>query len=162
MPITKHCPGGLLRGVLRAPVRLYRRDLGWLLGHRFLYLVHRGRDTGVLRETVLEVVRHQPDSGEVVVVSGWGDRSQWYRNITRSPAVEIRVGRQHYRYPRQRVLDESETADLLAGYVRRHPHVARVLARVTGWPLLSEEGRAELARTLPAISFTPRDHSGSV
>ncbi|KGI80825.1 hypothetical protein IL38_14860 [Actinopolyspora erythraea] len=161
MSITRHGPRGMLRRALRAPVRLYRRDLGWLLGHRFLYLVHRGRDSGRLRETVLEVVRYRPDTGEVVVVSGWGTRSQWYRNITSSPAVEVRVGRQHYRHPRQRVLDESETADLLAGYVRKHPHVARALARTTGWPLLTPEGRAELARRLPAVSFTPRDHVGS-
>jgi len=35
-----------LRLAFRLPIYLYRLDLGWLLGHRFLLLVHRGRESG--------------------------------------------------------------------------------------------------------------------
>ncbi|NYH76962.1 deazaflavin-dependent oxidoreductase (nitroreductase family) [Actinopolyspora biskrensis] len=155
--MTRKVPRGVPRKLLRTPIHLYRRNLGWLLGSRFVYLVHRGRSSGLPRETVLEVVRHRPVSGEVVVISGWGTRSHWYRNITASPALEIRIGRRRYHRPRQRVLGESETAELLAGYVREHPWAARLLTRLTGWPMLTPRGRAELARTLPAVSFLPRE-----
>ena len=43
------------------PIYLYRLDLGRLLGHRFLLLVHRGRKSGLLRETVLEVILSKLD-----------------------------------------------------------------------------------------------------
>jgi len=45
-------PTGASRLAFRLPIYLYRLNLGWLLGHRFLMLVHRGRRSGLLRETV--------------------------------------------------------------------------------------------------------------
>jgi hypothetical protein len=50
-----------LRRLLRAPVYLYRWRLGWLLGRRFLLLIHVGHRTVGHRtarqhETVLEIV----------------------------------------------------------------------------------------------------------
>ena len=38
-------PGPVLRSVLRLPVYLYRWKLGWMLGHRFLLIVHEGQRT---------------------------------------------------------------------------------------------------------------------
>jgi hypothetical protein len=67
-------PTGALRLAFRLPIYLYRLDLGWLLGHRLLLLVHRGRESGLLRETVLEVLLHDPATRESVVLSAWGRR----------------------------------------------------------------------------------------
>jgi hypothetical protein len=58
------------------PIYLYRLDLlGRLLGHRFLLLVHRRRESGLLRETVLEVLLHDPSTREGVVLSAWGRKA---------------------------------------------------------------------------------------
>ena len=35
-------PAGALGLAVRLPIYLYRLNLGWLLGHRFILLVHRG------------------------------------------------------------------------------------------------------------------------
>jgi hypothetical protein len=51
---------------------LYRWRLGWLLGHRFLLVVHVGRRTGVRHETVLEVVSFDGVTSDAIVMSGWG------------------------------------------------------------------------------------------
>ncbi len=59
-PWLKSKPSGFLRLAFRLPIYLYRLNLGWLLGHRGLLLIHRGRKSGLLRETVLEVVRYDP------------------------------------------------------------------------------------------------------
>jgi deazaflavin-dependent oxidoreductase (nitroreductase family) len=83
-----------LRLAFRLPIYLYRLDLGWLLGHRFLLLVHRGRKTGLPHQTVLEVVLYDPSSRESVVVSAWGEDADWYRNIQKCPAIEIKSLRQ--------------------------------------------------------------------
>jgi hypothetical protein len=53
-------PAGALRLAFRLPIYLYRLDLGWLLGHRFLLFAHLGRKSGLLRETVLEVILYDP------------------------------------------------------------------------------------------------------
>ena len=60
MTLLDHQPTGLLKHLLRAPIWLYRAGLGPLLGHRFVYIAHRGRRTGARREVVLEVVGYTP------------------------------------------------------------------------------------------------------
>jgi hypothetical protein len=57
-------PTGASRLAFRLPIYLYRLDLGRLLGHRFLLLVHRGRESGLLRETLLEVLLYEPATRE--------------------------------------------------------------------------------------------------
>jgi deazaflavin-dependent oxidoreductase (nitroreductase family) len=85
-------PAGALRLALRLPIYLYRLNLGWLFGHRFLLFAHLGRKSGLLRETVLEVILYDPATRENVVLSAWGEKAGWYRNIEAVPALEVRTG----------------------------------------------------------------------
>jgi deazaflavin-dependent oxidoreductase (nitroreductase family) len=66
---------------------------GGILGGRFLLLEHIGRKSGRTRQTVLEVVGHDAESGRYVVASGWGTRSDWFQNVERGPRVTVQVGR---------------------------------------------------------------------
>ena len=85
--IRKSPPRGLLRLAARTPIWLYRLRLGWLLGGRFLMLTHIGRKTGRPRQVVLEVVRHDRDSNSFIVASGWGEQSNWFQNVQKTPQV---------------------------------------------------------------------------
>ena len=63
-------PRSRLVGFLfRVPIWLYRLHLGWLFGHRLLLLTHRGRTSGRIHQTLLEVAHYDPRSAECVVVS---------------------------------------------------------------------------------------------
>jgi deazaflavin-dependent oxidoreductase (nitroreductase family) len=126
-------PSPLLRWAMRLPTVLYRLHLGWLLGHRFVLLTHRGRRTGRIRRTVLEVVRYDRRTGEVIVAAGWGARSAWYRNLQARPALAISIGRTHYR-PVQRFLSPAEVELVLRDYQRRHPLLARYAIRLLRMP----------------------------
>ena len=75
--------GRRARRVLRGPTALYDVGLGWILGHRFLMLTHRGRRTGRLYRTVLEVLQWDREAHEAVVMAGLGKRAQWYRKRRR-------------------------------------------------------------------------------
>jgi deazaflavin-dependent oxidoreductase (nitroreductase family) len=116
------------------PIYLYRLDLGRLLGHRFLLLVHRGRKSGLPRETVLEVLLHDPATRESVALSAWGEESDWYRNVGATPALEVRTGGRRY-VPEQRFLDPEENHAVVSDYGRRHPLAFRPAARFVrfGW-----------------------------
>ncbi len=46
-----------MRRLARAPTRVYTAGFGWMFGHRFLVLTHRGRRSGREYRTMLEVVR---------------------------------------------------------------------------------------------------------
>jgi hypothetical protein len=70
-------PSRLLKVFFRAPAFMYRLGLGRMLGKRFVAVTHRGRKSGQLRETVLEVLVFDPDDKETVVVSAYGTRAEW-------------------------------------------------------------------------------------
>jgi deazaflavin-dependent oxidoreductase (nitroreductase family) len=82
---------GWRRAVARFPIRLYRRHLGLLLGHRVCLLTHTGRISGQPRQVVLEVTARDPVSGTVRLASGFGPGAQWYRNIQRHPEVTLQI-----------------------------------------------------------------------
>ncbi len=152
--------GKMWRRLLRAPVHLYRWRAGWLLGHRFLLLIHTGRRSGRRRETVLEVVEYRSDRPEAVVVSGFGPRADWLRNISANPNPEIIIGSQRFTAV-HRLLGNEEAAQVLARYERRHrwaaPVVRAILSRLLGWPYNgSDEHRRRVAAQLPFVAFRPR------
>jgi deazaflavin-dependent oxidoreductase (nitroreductase family) len=148
-------PSGALRAAFRLPIHLYRHRLGWLLGHRVLLLTHRGRRSGLVRQTPLEVVRHDPATGESVVVSAWGERADWYRNIETTSALEVRTGRERY-VPEQRFLSPEEAYAEISAYERDHPLLARILPRWVGLRLDgTERARRRFAGFARMVVFRP-------
>jgi deazaflavin-dependent oxidoreductase (nitroreductase family) len=153
-------PAGALGLTFRLPIYLYRLNLGWLLGHRFILLVHRGRKSGLLRETVLEVILYEPATRESVVLSAWGEKADWYRNVVATPALEVRTGGQRY-VPEQRFLAPQENHAVICDYGLRHPLAFRVFARVFGYPLDgTEAARRESVYSLRLVAFHPRNIEG--
>ena len=151
-------PGPVLRTFLRAPTLLYRAHLGWLLGSRFLCLVHRGRRSGKLRRTVVEVVHFDHRSEEAAVVAGWGPHTQWYLNLESAPAEEVRVGRRRWRAPRQRFLDEAERVALLSRLRARPPAGGEgAWVAPSGSPASTPRGSPTLAARVRAVAFRPSD-----
>ena len=110
------------RWLVRAPILLYRNGFGFLFGQRMLLLEHRGRRSGLARHVVLEVVEH-PHPDTYVVVSGFGDASQWYRNLVAEPRVRISVGRRRDVPAFARLLPPDTAEVTLAHYAERHPKV---------------------------------------
>jgi deazaflavin-dependent oxidoreductase (nitroreductase family) len=136
---------------------LYRAGFGWLLGHRFLALTHRGRRSGHRYTTVLEVVSWRADLGEAVVVSGFGAQAQWYRNVLAGGAEQVTLGRARFQ-PDVRVLESAEAISVLADYERRNrliaPVVRAVLSRLVGFRYDgSASGRARVVEALPLVAF---------
>jgi deazaflavin-dependent oxidoreductase (nitroreductase family) len=151
----------VVRWVLRVPLHLYHWHVEWLLGHRFLMLVHTGRRSGLERRTVLEVVHYDDATGAVVVMSGFGRRSDWYQNIQTHPATKVVVGRRSF-VPTHRDLSEDEAIATLADYERRNriaaPVVRWALSRLVGWRYDgSEASRRRLVKEHPLVLFTPTD-----
>ena len=149
-------PNRFLRAGLRLPLWIYRLHLGWLLGDRFILLTHIGRISGRPRQTVVEVVRHDKTTGVCVVASGWGGKSDWFRNIQKTPVVTINLGN-HKLAAKAVVLPEGEAANALHDYALRHPIAFRELATIiAGRQLTSAElSSNELARGIPFVAFYP-------
>ena len=141
------------RRLMRAPIWLYRAGLGFVFGSRLLLLEHIGRTSGARRYVVLEVVdRSTPDV--YVVASGFGTRSQWFRNVRANPQVRVAVGRHRLTPATARQLPPVEASTSLQAYAARHPRswakFRDVLANTLGGPV------DEDAANLPMIAFQLR------
>lgn len=118
-----------VRWLVRAPVTLYRARMGFVFGSRMLMLEHTGRKTGARRYAVLETASH-PRRGTYVVVSGFGARAQWFRNVRANPHVRVWLGSHRPAPATARLLDDEEAATALAVYAVRHPRAWATLKPV--------------------------------
>jgi deazaflavin-dependent oxidoreductase (nitroreductase family) len=156
VPHEPRNPRGLLKWAFNVPRLIYRLHLGWLLGRHFLQLTHRGRRSGRIRHTVLEVARFDPQTHESVVLSAYGDRADWYRNVHVAPALEIRTGRSRY-VPEQRQLDPDERYAVLAAYRRRYGPLLGFFLRYMGYTYTGKEDElSAIAARVHAVGFRPR------
>ncbi|MEP6562275.1 MAG: nitroreductase family deazaflavin-dependent oxidoreductase [Nakamurella sp.] len=149
---------------LRLPAVLYQYGLGGLLGQRFLRITHRGRRSGRRYATVVEVVGRNRGSAEYVVISGFGARADWLRNIEAGSPILITVGGSLF-VAAHRVLDPTEAEQVFADYERRNrlvaPLIGRVLSALLGWRFDgSPHARRRLAEQLPMVAFRPAANLG--
>lgn len=158
MPIGKKKPRGVVRFGFRIPIWFYRMRLGWVFRERFLMLTHKGRKSGRLHQTVIEVVRHDKNTDTYFVASGFGYNADWFLNIKHDPNVAITVN-QRTLSVRARFLSESDSARELLEYAIRHPIAFRELSRIlTGKSIeASEENCRQFAESVPMIAFEPRE-----
>jgi deazaflavin-dependent oxidoreductase (nitroreductase family) len=151
---ARPAPGKIQKRFARMPLYLYRFGLGSLFGESLLVITHRGRRSGKLFQTPVEVVSHDADSHEYFVWSGRGQRSNWYRNLVAEPAVAIQVGRRRW-IPQQRFVSPEEAAERFAAYARRRPRAAQRL-RESVLENTAEATDAAMAEALPMVAFSDR------
>ena len=146
-------PKGFMRWLARLPIFMIRAGLGRLLGNRFLVLTHTGRVTGLPRQVALEVVRHDPSSDTFFVASGWGEESDWYRNLLKTPQVGIHAGSRRLSAIAERLPEEQAIREFRT-YGERYPTALKSLAKIMGYPFDgTEESYRELGRLIPVISL---------
>lgn len=148
-----------LKLAFKAPVVLYDLGLGRLVGHRFLLLTHRGRNSGLVHRTMLEVLCWEPATRTAYVMSGFGPGSQWLKNLEAGQGLEVRCGSDRF-VPAHRVLPAKDAAGVLAGYERAHRIAARVVPRVLGSLAQvdydgTEASRLRVVERLPVLALTP-------
>ncbi|MDJ0770085.1 MAG: nitroreductase family deazaflavin-dependent oxidoreductase [Ilumatobacter sp.] len=134
----------------RAPIGLYRIGFGGLLGGRFLLLEHTGRKSGLQRRTVLEVLESGDDGP--VIASGFGEGSQWCRNVMATPDVWITRGRTRTQAKADR-LGHDDAVEVFERYRRDHARAAKVLGKRIGVSLVDDLETA--AERLPLFRLRP-------
>ncbi len=126
--IADRLGGRLLRSrrFVRAPIWFYRHGLGWLFGRRVLLLEHVGRRSGQPRYVCLEIVE-RPSRRQFVVVSGFGEHAQWYRNLRAQPECRVSSGFGNRLAAHARLMSSAESAAALSRYQQAHPRAWRRL-----------------------------------
>jgi len=146
-------PGMLGRLFFRAPIMLYRIGLGGLMPMQLL-LTTTGRRSGQPRQAVVDVLRHDAATDTYYVVSAYGARSDWYRNLQANPAVRVQVRWRRFA-ARAAILPQDDAEELLLDYWRRHRLYARATMRLVGLKAASEEDVRAAAGQLRVVAIEP-------
>jgi deazaflavin-dependent oxidoreductase (nitroreductase family) len=117
------------RRLMRIPIWVYHARLGFLFGSRMLMLQHIGRKTGASRYVVLEVIEH-PTPETYVVASGFGQRSDWFRNLEANGHARVYTGVRVAVPATARTLTASEADIALHAYIARHARAWNTLKPV--------------------------------
>lgn len=151
--IIPNPPRGIKAIPWRLPIWLYKLKLGGLLGHRFLLLTHMGRVSGQPRNAVLEVIHYDEATNTHYAASGFGEKSQWFQNISQTPEVIIQVGNKQFPVIAERLpVDEAEA--IFRDYHKRHPNAIKNLGKMVGYQMDgSEEDLTDFMRTIPLVAF---------
>lgn len=147
-------PRGLIRWILRIPVWLHQIGLGSLAAHNLLVITTRGRKTGRVH---LNAMRYEHDraTDTFYVLSGWGGRTDWYRNVRHDQQVFVAVGRR--RFPcTATLLPAEDTIAVLHTYLNRNPFGVGTIRIETG---ITYDGEDEIPLSIasyyPAVAFRP-------
>jgi len=156
MSLTQKKPTGLLRTLFRVPIFLYRANLGFLFGKRFLMLTHTGRKSGLPRDVVLEVVTYDKGMDIYYVAAAWRKKADWYLNILKNPKVKFQVGNKKFEAEANQ-MSEKEAELVLWEYTQKHPFAMRELSTMMLGERLSatRETCARLAQSIPLIALIP-------
>ena len=147
---------GIRKALIASPQWVYRSRFGFLLGKRFICIEHEGRNTGTTYLTPVEVIYRDQSSDEYYVVSARGERSDWYRNISKYPATAVYFGSRK-RKVNQRMVPVDEAVAAMKIYEQDHPKAAAAMLELAG--VRSNGGtqswRSAMER-LPMVAFQPR------
>ena len=151
--MAKSRPTGLTRWAIHAPTWLYRSRLGFLMGKRFLMIEHRGRKSGTLYRTVIEVAGRHQERNEWIVTAGHGPTSDWYRNLKAGTLEAVWIGSKRLAAT-VRFLEPQEASQVMGDYERAHSRTAKALFKGMGVSYDgTDEGRAEMMRQIPMVGF---------
>ena len=155
---TRKPPTGIQRLLWRAPIWMYRLKLGGLIKKRMLLLHHTGRVSGQPRQNVLEIVKRDEENDVYYLASGFGKQSDWYKNISKQPAISITVGREE-KMVTAVPLPPEESAEMMVDYAHRNPKAAKELTKICGLTADgSDKDYATVGREyIPFVALKRRD-----
>ena len=143
---SNYPPNALLKILYRVPVYFYKIGLGGMFGKRFVLFHHVGRKSGKHYQSVVEVVEIEKDSGNVIVVAGYGRRTQWYQNLKQMQTTTIQLGK--HKFPVGIEMISPETgAEIMARYYQRYGKITGMLFSILGYEWDgTEHGARHIAR----------------
>lgn len=144
-------PTGIFRFVARLPLQLHRLGLGQLLQITpYMIVTTRGRVSGLPRPVMLEFRRH---GSKIYVISGWGNRPDWYKNILIDPEVTIQHGGQTFRARGSHVEDTAEAMRALALFRRYGIAYDLVLSRMSSAESIDLRTLTDIANEFTIVRF---------
>jgi deazaflavin-dependent oxidoreductase (nitroreductase family) len=145
-------PSGWVKWLYKTPILLYRLGLGFLVGRLFMIMTTVGRKSGQPRRTAIEFHEYK---GRRYVLSAWGTKSDWYRNLEANPYISIQTWHGTESVLARRITSEAELAEAFA-FAMSNPSMRMVL-KSAGFSQTLEQFLTQKDR-FTFITFDPTDH----
>lgn len=114
-PMSYPARGTLNRFLFKTPVMWWRMGLGPFLSRWMLLLTTWGRKSRLPRRTMLSYTIY---GGKAYLISGWGERSDWYQNVMADAHTTVQLGGSPYYALARRVTAAEEYAAVFQGILR--------------------------------------------
>lgn len=148
-------PQGLTQSIYRFPISLYRLGWGAALGWLpMLVMTTKGRRSGLARHVMVEFRRH---GSKYYVFSGWGERTDWYRNLLQHPRVTIQHGAHVFAADAQPVQDNAEALRALYLFTRNSWLYERVFVGMSSAQAADLNSLADVAQEFTLVRLEPTD-----
>ncbi len=122
-------PEGLIKVLVRFPMIFHQLGVGFLLRPmRLMALTTEGRQSGIARHTILEYRRH---GSKLYVISGWGDKPHWVKNVMKNAEVTIQFGQRELAAKASIVSDSAESLRALYMFQRTGGIYEAILANMS-------------------------------
>jgi deazaflavin-dependent oxidoreductase (nitroreductase family) len=137
------------------PAVLDRKGTRWMLQALspapLIVLVHRGRKSGRVYKTPVQIVAEDLERTEIVISPLWGRDSDWYRNVVAGGLVEVHFRGQAWQVEWQE-LGEAERRAAMDAYRAVHPiHSRMILRLLVGANRLKDNAEQAVLRDLPML-----------
>ena len=150
-------PSRLLKFLFKVPVWLHKMGLGgWerLVGAQWMLITTKGRKTGKLRHTMVDVMDYDKASDTYYIEAAYGARADWYKNIQANPIFEAKVGRIKFN-ARAGALTTEGASEMLVQFYRSKPAYTRSVMAMAGMKFKDEDELRSMGRNLTLLAVTP-------
>lgn len=150
-------PRGWLKFFFKIPVLLARLGLaGWesMLGLEWMLLTTRGRKSGKKRYAMVDVLFYERETDTYFIEAGFGETSDWYRNLQTTPVFEAQVKRCKFQARAETILDDQKV-DIIINFVRQRPLYAKAVMKSIGVSFASEEELRQMALDWSLLAIHP-------
>jgi len=140
-----------IKTLYRIPIHLYRLGLGPLIGKYILILSTTGRKTGEIHRTPVEYYRY---NDRFYVMSGFGNKPDWYRNLLAEPHTSLNIGKETLHVIAKRPDSQQEWAGVIA-FLKSSP-----VAQISEPGLVNQLDDLhvqEMIKSWPVFTFEPTD-----
>lgn len=119
--------GPVFKWIFKGTIPMFKLGMGGLVKDYILLLTTTGRKTGRLRQTPLEH-RYDEANDRYFIMAGWSGRTDWYRNITANPNVQVQVGNRKFSCTAEPA-SEADVVHALTETAKINPSMLKVWSR---------------------------------
>jgi deazaflavin-dependent oxidoreductase (nitroreductase family) len=134
----------------RMPLLFWRLGLAWLIGRWMLVLTTVGRKSGLPRQTMINYYRV---AGRKYAYSGFGPRSDWFRNLEADPHVTVQTTDGTQTGLARRVTDPDELVRVMHVLMASYPAAATMLRQNWGDSPMTDEAIAASIDRFYLVAF---------